>query len=239
MKCTTLTIGLGLMLSVAPGAALAQEGTDAAEPAATDAPASETTEAEATTSAEGEAAMTADTAGGGADKKIKLGLRLGYGIPMGDTSKDNKLSDFVSSIIPIWIDAGYMVTPNIMVGLYFQYALANFKDCDDCSGNDMRFGVQGQYHISPAEKINPWLGLGIGYEILSESESDSSVKGMEFLNLQGGADFALADAIGVGPFVSFSLGQYSSAKFAGNEVPDFEKAMHQWLVIGAKGTFGL
>ena len=167
----------------------------------------------------GEAAMdTSNMDGGG---KIKIGLRLGYGIPMGESVKDADLNKSYSGKIPIWLDLGYMVTPNIMVGLYAQYALAMIADdaCPsgaDCSGSVMRFGIQGQYHLSPAESLDPWFGLGIGYEISSSTisaggaEVSGGASGLEFANIQAGANFKVADAIGVGPFLSFSLGQYSS-----------------------------
>ena len=117
-----------------------------------------------------------------------------------------------------------------------------------------RIGVEGQYQLSPGESMNPWFGLGIGYEILSLSaEGDTGVgttyssalsfSGLEFANLQGGADFRLAPNIGVGPFLSFSLGQYSScsSEVDGSdldcEVED--STMHEWIVLGARGTFDL
>jgi hypothetical protein len=37
-------------------------------------------------------------------------------------------------------------------------------DCDECTASMMRFGVQGQYHLTLSENIDPWFGLGIGYE---------------------------------------------------------------------------
>jgi outer membrane protein W len=196
--------------------------------------------------------------GSGSDKKIKLGLRLGYAVPSGKVSGDTtvagvtnpgeKLSDGISGQIPIWIDAGYMVTPNVLVGLYGQYGFAQVKNCDtgaSCSAHDIRVGVQGQYHIMPDQGVDPWLGLGFGYESLGISESagglsvDGSLTGWEFLNLQGGVDFQVADAVTVGPFLSFSLDQYSSRKF-GDTSTDFDsKALHEWITFGAKGTFGL
>lgn len=185
--------------------------------------------------------------------KFVLGLRLGYGIPMGDATKDNPLSDGTSGQIPIWLDVGYMVTRNIMVGAYGQYGIAFVKDCPtgfSCSGSDIRIGLQGQYHISPAEKIDPWLGVGIGYEIASlkatagSQEVSSTLKGMEYLNLQGGADFKVSPAFGIGPFLSFSLGQYGSATTKIPGLPDQsgdipETAMHEWLTLGVRGAFNL
>jgi outer membrane protein W len=163
---------------------------------------------------------------------------------MGSVADGVKMSDGVSGQIPIWIDAGYMVTPNILVGLYGQYGFVQTKNCPagaSCSAHDFRIGVQGQYHLMPTESADPWLGLGVGYESLGTSFSgggasiDTSTTGLEFLNLQGGADFKLADAFALGPFLSFSLGEYSST--TGGSID--KKAMHEWLTLGVKGTFGL
>jgi outer membrane protein W len=118
-----------------------------------------------------------------------------------------------------------------------------------CSADDLGIGIQGQYHIMPAASADPWLGLGFGYEVLGVSESaggqsaDVSFKGLEFLTLQGGADFKVADPVAVGPFVSFSLGKYSTQTNSGalgdqsGDIPN--TAVHEWLTLGVKGTFGL
>ncbi|HWZ92632.1 MAG TPA: outer membrane beta-barrel protein [Polyangiaceae bacterium] len=192
------------------------------------------------------------------DGKFKLGLRLGYAVPSGKVTGDTtvggvtvsgeKLSDSISGQVPIWLDAGYMVTPNILVGLYGQYGFASVKNCDagaSCSAHDIRFGVQGQYHIMPDESVDPWLGVGFGYESLGVSESegalsiDGSITGWEFLNLQGGVDFQVANAFTVGPFLSFSLDQFSSVKSGGNSADINNTALHEWITFGAKGTFGI
>ena len=70
--------------------------------------------------------------------------------------------------------------------------------------------------------------------------------GFEFLNLQAGLDFAPAPQVGIGPFVAFSLGQYSRTKGETSDptliVDDGEienKALHQWLFLGVRGMFVL
>jgi hypothetical protein len=199
------------------------------------------------------AAVTA-VAGSAAAEGLELGARLGYGIPMGDSAKDAKMSDGIKSMIPIWIDAGYRIDENLFAGLYFQYGLVQLADdaCPDgadCSGSNIRVGVQGQYHLMPAESFDPWLGLGIGYEMNSYKvsaggqEATGSTSGFEFLNIQAGGDFAVSEGVAIGPFLSFSLGQYSKAKveMGGNTIEGDieEKAMHQWLVLGVRGSFQL
>lgn len=245
------SLALGIAFTFTAVSAFAQEGEGGEKPAA-DAPAG------------GEEKPAGDAAAGGGDAKagaavdtssppdaggkIKVGLRLGYMLPMGDSAKDVKLSDSVSGGIPIWLDLGYMVTPNIMVGLYASYAFlmlsSDVKDlCDaakvDCSASQLRFGLQGQYHLSPGQSLDPWFGLGIGMEMVDQKAGDTKtgLSGLEFANIMAGADFKAMDNFTVGPFLSFSIGQYS--KVTGDVEGDIkDKAMHQWLTIGVKGTFG-
>lgn len=227
--------GLGFAILSTSAGAFAQDAEPEKEPASETAPAA-ATEASAEVSSSG---------GGFADKKIRLGLRLGYAFALGSAQEGIKMSDGTSGQIPIWLDAGYMVTPNILVGLYGQYGFVQVKNCDSCSAHDIRFGIQGQYHLAPEASLDPWLGLGVGYELLGSSRTiqgmdvSGTTKGFEFVNLQGGADFKVADAFAVGPFVSFSLGQYSSVS-SGDLSADIEgKTLHEWLTLGVKGTFGL
>ncbi len=251
------SVALGLAFTLTAAGALAQEGEGGGEEKAADAPAGgEEAPAGGDAAAGGEA-----KAGGAVDTsappdaggKIKVGLRLGYMLPMGDaydapSPASSKMSDFVSGGIPIWLDLGYMVTPNIMVGLYASYAIlmlnSDIKDaCDaasvDCSASQLRFGLQGQYHLSPGQSLDPWFGLGIGMEMVDSKQGDAKggFSGLEFANIQAGADFQAMSSMTVGPFVSFSLGQYS--KITGDNEADIDKkAMHQWLTLGVKGTFG-
>jgi outer membrane protein W len=252
------SLALGLAFTFTAAGAMAEEAAEGGG----DAPA-----ADAPAEGGGDAAPAGDAAGGGGEAaagaavdtsappdaggKIKLGLRLGYMLPMGEFAKDSKMSDAVSGGIPLWLDLGYMVTPNLMVGLYAQYAYLMVKDCPDgatCSASDIRIGLQGQYHISPGESMNPWVGLGVGYEMIGTkaeaggAEVKGNYSGLEFANIQGGADFKVGDSMAVGPFLSFSIGQYSKGEVttpAGTFEGDItDKAMHQWLTLGVKGTFG-
>jgi outer membrane protein W len=185
------------------------------------------------------------------EKKVQIGLRVGYALVAGKASSDSdSLSNSISGQIPIGLDAGYLVLPHLLVGLYGQYGVALVKKCDpdpgaSCSGHDLRFGVQGQYHFSPNESTDPWLGLGVGYESLVVTESRPNVthpitwNGWELVNLQGGADFKVSDRMTLGPFLSVSFDQFSTVK-ADNLSFDLEqKALHEWIILGAKGSFGL
>lgn len=207
---------------------------------------------------------------------FELGARVGYAFPMGklsDQGTNNSLADAVSGMVPLQLDIGYRVLPSLMVGGYVMYGFGIVSDtidkqCDalkalgadaTCSAHDVRLGLQAQYHFAPKASLDPWLGAGIGYEWLTFGvhaaragvSNDTSVtgKGFEFINLQGGVDFAVAPGLGLGPFLSFSVGQYgessTSCDGAGCDASDStsqdidDKALHQWLTLGVRGTFVL
>lgn len=196
---------------------------------------------------------------------IEVGLRTGYAIPLGNTvgapsgASAPSLGDTVSGMVPIWVDAGYRLNPNMMVGAFFQYGLAFVNTgknptCSQsgvsCSANDLMFGAQFHYHLMPDQTIDPWAGIGIGYEILNGSESaggqsaSQSFSGFQFVNVQIGGDYKVMPNLGVGPFVMFSLGEYSGCS---TSIPGASSssctinntAMHEWLTFGIRGAYDI
>ena len=188
------------------------------------------------------------------DKKFILGARTGFGIPFGKVNgyAPVDISHSVVGEIPLWLDIGYMVTPDVMLGAYGQFAPLFTRNCHtgaSCRGSDVRVGVQAQFLLSPGEKVNPWLGFGFGYEILSLGESmtgdevAASFKGFELANLQAGLDLRVPAAIGIGPFVGYSIGQFSRATTSnalGSTSGGLANpVMHEWLEFGVRGVLAL
>jgi hypothetical protein len=222
-------------------------------------------------------ASAADRAAEGAARRFQIGLRSGYGLPFGryadvrqlDAFRDsnvNALSDDTHGAIPLWLDLGYRLTPKLELGVYAMYGIVLPREgsvgdplgggCPEgleCSGGGVRFGVQGHYHFSPEGRVDPWLGLGVGYEwITSHVEGrvigvpidlQTSHGGPELLHLQAGVDLRATPVFGFGPFAALSLMQYTScsAELDGNEtecrLPD--AAWHGWLLLGVRATLGL
>ena len=54
---------------------------------------------------------------------IQAGARIGYGFPLGSAMKGAPMGDNLSGVLPIGLDVGYKLTPNIVAGLY---ALGSF-----------------------------------------------------------------------------------------------------------------
>jgi hypothetical protein len=169
------------------------------------------------------------------------------------------LSELFIGFIPLWLDAGYRINPHLYLGAYFQYGVGLPKNCVvvSCSGQDLRFGIDGRYHFLPQEQMDPWVGVGFGYEILGISGTgpgwslggigfpqNTTLKGFELLRLQGGLDFKIAEAFHAGPFLAFSLfGRYSSegtsstpGSGSGGVV---NEAFQGLFTVGVRGTFAI
>ncbi len=185
---------------------------------------------------------------------IELGVRVGYGIPLGSAAQNAKWSDGIRGMIPFWFDVGYRIDPNWYLGGFFQFGLGfvpsgQCTSGQSCSENDLRFGLNVHYHFLPAETFDPWIGLGAGYEIWNFSVSAAGVsgsaqlKGFEFGNAQLGLDYKFSPAFAVGPFVTFTIAQFSDQS---GSAPGFSssgsidnKAIHEWLIFGLRGVFDL
>lgn len=206
--------------------------------------------------------------------RLRLGLRSGFALPYGrfadvrtlasfrDTNV-HALSDDIHGAIPIWLDAGYQLTPRLMIGGYAALGLVLPKvapatnplggGCPehfDCSGLGWRLGVQAEYRF-PSAPLQPWLALGLGYEWVHshiqgqqlDFELASWHSGPEFLHLQGGADYQLSPSLAIGPFLALTAMQYRSCslELQGQKQPCEldEKAWHGWISFGARGALQL
>nr|WP_275663277.1 outer membrane beta-barrel protein [Corallococcus macrosporus] len=191
------------------------------------------------------AVAQADSSGAG----FTLGLRGGYGVPVGDAFENAPLNDRFEGAIAPQIDVGYFLNRNVSLGIYGQvgFAQVNPDLCPvtiDCEGRVLRFGVDVNYHVTTTGALSPWLGLGVGYEIAEFEASSgdirgsSSMRGMELVHLQGGLDFRLSSQVWLGPYAVATVGQYSraSARLGWSEVSEDieDKALHFWLQPGLR-----
>jgi hypothetical protein len=178
---------------------------------------------------------------------VDLAVRLGYAIPIGDVAQNSAFSDVLSGAVPLVLEAAFRATPNVSVGALFEYAIAQTKNCDpgsSCSASVIRAGIEGIYNLRLGTVFDPWVGLGAGYEWLRFSETGATAgsgnfHGFEFVTLQAGGDFRVAPQFALGPFVSFSVAEYSSASINGASEDIQNTAVHEWLQFGVRGTFSL
>src|SRR5690606_7832597 len=102
------------------------------------------------------------------------GLRLGAGIPLGKAGQDplgleRDLSDLTPWRAPVWLDIGYTLSGALTIGGYAQVGVGGVGDAcvGDCDWSDIRVGAEAELRFAPGAPVNPWLGVGLGWEWLS------------------------------------------------------------------------
>jgi PEGA domain len=191
---------------------------------------------------------------------FEAALRVGVGVPFGSAYQttggtDVSLGDWSSFTIPVQLDLGVRLGGSWFLGGYFSYGFAgsakaafNTFTCGSgdigCSPSTLRFGGQVHWHPLGNASTDPWIGLGSGYEKVSLGVSDPAgngsldISGWEFANLQLGIDFALGSVVKIGPWVSFSVGQYGSVGGStggtGASADITNKTVHEWLMGGVR-----
>ena len=88
---------------------------------------------------------------------FEAAVRAGFAIPMGEAfgsggTLSNKMSDYASYNIPIWVDVGVRLWGSLFLGGYFSYGFGGSTDATtcgsgfSCSPSTLRFGGQVHWH---------------------------------------------------------------------------------------------
>jgi hypothetical protein len=177
-------------------------------------------------------------------KGFSFGARLGFGLPRGllrggDGHRGVAMREVVRGIIPAQLDAGYFLHSRIYVGASLQYALglpaAPCIQGSTCNASALRLGANASYHLPWSSTLSPWLGLGAGLELFDPAQAPTIFDGeppraagvfvgLEYFNVQGGADFHLGGSTWLGPFVTFAAGKYAGV----------DSQFHSWLIGGLR-----
>ena len=180
---------------------------------------------------------------------LRLGMRTGFARPLGLAfNGSGALTDTIHGYVPVRLDVGLRLFDHVYVGALFQHAVVVPDACDgdlSCSGRDTRLGVLAAFHLRPRKLVDPWVGLGVGYEILSSKRSTSSTKlelyakGVEVLDAELGVDFRVWKGLRIGPVVSTSVGQYTKIELNGRNTSDFNTTVHGWVMFALRGAYDL
>ena len=184
-------------------------------------------------------------------------VRAGLGFPLGQSSSGKRMSDWVGLSFPLTFELGARLFGRYELAAVGQYAvgLANSSSGSGCySGNNActasigQIGVQFLYHPLGLVAVDPFVGVGTGFEWLVVRAAvqgrnyDQALGGFTWVVLQSGVDFSLARAVRLGPYVLASVGQYQSSNFT---VPTpngpqsgsssvSNPAAHFWLSAGVR-----
>jgi hypothetical protein len=184
-----------------------------------------------------------------------LSVWLGYGLPGGDISNegDGRLGDVVNGAVPIGAEFSYRFNPLFRAGFYFQGAPLSVADSacaagDSCNGSDIQLGFDAQLHFAPFQRLDPWVGLGVGWEwmridatnFVDDIPDRWTYSGIVFPRLSTGLDVPLTPTFTLGPYLSWNAGRFTHVEQRSRGGFDIgDQAYHSWLEIGVRGNFNL
>ncbi len=162
------------------------------------------------------------------------------------------MSDDFAFQVPLLVEVGIKVHPMLFLGAYGGPSVgpvsSTFSNAQGCAGHsclaaDWRIGLEMQVHFRPAERLNPWVGYGLGFESASASASGGlgdTYSGLELARFSGGLDIRLSRYFGVGPYVGLDFGSYSQEHLqqVGKTVDQSisNTALHEWITLGVRAV---
>jgi hypothetical protein len=176
-----------------------------------------------------------------------MALRTGVAIPMGMAYSRNatvpvvpagaaSLGDVAGLQVPFILDIGGKPERHIFVGGYLGFGVGSSAGafstaCSSCGATTKIIGAEVYYSILPDDRVNPWIGYGLGYSWLSAGSGapEIDLHGFDLARLTFGVDFRLSRTIGLGPYIDYTVGVYT---YANGDI--HERAVHEWLTIGPR-----
>jgi hypothetical protein len=178
-----------------------------------------------------------------------------HGIVAGVTGSDSELPldrEFASGA-QLTLEAGWRFPIGLTTALFVQYGfvapgrragngLCETVSCDE--GRTLKYGFEILYHFRRDRPVSPFVGAGLGRERSGYRATDPTgsatirYEGLQWIDLQLGADWALAPPVFLGAFVSNSFGRYDTVSASGSGAiftgDIAEKKVHSWLQVGVR-----
>jgi hypothetical protein len=192
---------------------------------------------------------------------VEIGIRGGYLVPFGSRVQGEPLDRTVDRAIPVYLDLGYRLAPNLYVGVLASYARlaldkagigCNTQFVDgpgDCWGAGYRIAADVQWRVPLGLHAVGWAAGGAGIEwITLDFQSgcfggrfERTDSGFELGHVELGGGWRVEPRLVIGPFVSYAAGLYRTSTARGSgcngggDIPD--KSVHGSLVAGLRASF--
>ncbi len=194
-----------------------------------------------------------------------MAASAGLRFPMGDASGAPKdtLAARYGYQLPLTLDIGSKLTPEIYVGAYLgigygaegnadrvEHYCADDTDLENnisCSVMAYRIGAQAQYHFVPGGQYNPWVGYGFGLETVNQTledttrdvEQSTQSTAVTLARLDLGVDYRGRNGMGAGLFSEVAVGRFFHTRTEIDGDATYaggidEPAYHCWVGAGVR-----
>jgi hypothetical protein len=180
------------------------------------------------------------------DSSFELSLGLGYGQGLGSVAAGvPRLQEFGNAGGSFTIDTGWRFDPRFMVGVYGEVGTfdgGSMRNADHA--NTVAAGLQGQYHVLPGRKYDPWLGVGFGWRGYFADRSllgTHKLQGLDLARLRLGLDYRVSPAVALGPVFGITLTDFISEKRPGGDSysDTSDRKLNTFVFAGLQGRFDM
>ena len=175
---------------------------------------------------------------------FELSLGLGYGQGLGPVaSRVPRLQELGGAGGTTVLNAGWRIDPRWEVGVYGEFGLFSSGDLPGDKAYSAGAGVQGQFHLFPGDRYDPWVGVGFGWRGYWSDLNGGTygLQGLDLARLQLGVDYRVTQAFAVGPVVGITLTDFLSAEPVGANGYDdtHDRKVNTFVFAGIGGRFNL
>jgi hypothetical protein len=190
------------------------------------------------------------------------GLGLGFGLghfystpsdPLAShlpTWLDSTVAGSVSRQFPFSLGVAYRPAPLLSFGLNTEIARVSAARCSsNCNGGALALGAEVRFHFRTGRLLSPWMALGFGYELLHfDNDQGSATLDGYGIDLREGLDIRAGRNWTYGPYLALHVGTYTHVSSYGafrgasresTDISDADRAIHEWVTFGIRGTFTL
>ncbi len=181
------------------------------------------------------------------NNSFELTLGLGYGQGLGPVASGTpRLQDLGTVGGTLEVGAGWRINPNWMLGAYTEISYFDGgKLANSDTAMSLAAGVQGQFHVMPGRRFDPWIGLGAGWRgywgSLVGTSSDYKLQGVDFARLRIGVDYRVSPTVAVGPVLGLTLTEFLSEKKPGaaSYTDTNDRKFNTFVFAGVQGRFDM
>jgi hypothetical protein len=171
---------------------------------------------------------------------VGTGFVRGHGPAAGGMMPD--LQDLAGDGGTVRLDVGWRIDPRWMAGTYAELGRLASGDHGTDGMTSVAAGIQGQLHLAPAARLDPWIGLGAGWRGLwleHAAGGTHAMQGLDLARVQLGLDYRVSERLAVAPTLGLAVTQVLSEKAPGaSGYSDVEDRKTGHLVFaGLSGRF--
>jgi hypothetical protein len=174
---------------------------------------------------------------------LELGVATGYMRGHGPAAGRMmpNLQDLAGDGAAIAVELGWRIDPRWMAGTYFEVGRLASGSQETDGMTSLAAGIQGQVHLAPASRLDPWFGLGAGWRglELEHAAGTHMMQGLDLARVQLGVAYRVSDRLAVAPTVGISFTRMLSEKRPGTgSYSDIEqRRTGHFVLAGVAGRF--